>query len=150
MFKNFVYNKTFKMISFLIILAIILIFPTSTKYELDKDKKSNETKENVFLLSNDNLISSTNISLKYDSNEDKIKNIVELLIMEGKYADIIPNKYKAVLPIGTELLDLKIKDDSIILNFNSSFLDLDEENIEKYINLISHNCLNDKYNKFRI
>lgn len=151
MFKNFVYNKIFKMISFLIILAIILTFPASTKYELDDNIKSSKYNTEVFLINSDNYISKTSVLLNYNSFENKIKNIVELLIIEGKYSDIIPNKYKAVLPHDTEILDIKIKDDSIILNFNSKFLEISEKDIQKYINLITYNCLNDgKYKKLYI
>ena len=151
MFKNFVYNKTFKMIGLLIILAIILIFPISTKYELNNDQPNLKSNTKVYLINNDNYISETEVSLQYDSLENKIRNIIELMIIEGKYSDIIPNKFMAILPSDTKLLDFKTKDDSIILNFNSSFLKINSHYMDKYISLIVHNCLNnDKYNKLYI
>ena len=63
MFKNFVYNKTFKMVSLLMILAIILTFPTSTKYELNSNGKSIKNNVEVYLLNNNNYIAKTNITL---------------------------------------------------------------------------------------
>lgn len=151
MFKNFVYNKIFKMIGLLIILAIILIFPISTKYELNNEKNNLKSNTKVFLINNDNYISETEVLLQYNSLENKLRNIIELLIIEGKYSDIIPNKFMAILPSDTKLLDFKTKDDSIILNFNSSFLKINNNYMDKYINLITHNCLNnDKYNKLYI
>ena len=108
MFKNFVYNKTFKMISLLMILAIILTFPTSTKYELNSNEKSIKNNVEVYLLNNNNYIAKTNLTL---NNYGKIENIIELLIIEGKYSDLIPNKYKAILPSETKILDIEEKED---------------------------------------
>ena len=148
MFKNFVYNKTFKMISLLMILAIILTFPTSTKYELNSNEKSIKNNVEVYLLNNNNYIAKTNLTL---NNYGKIENIIELLIIEGKYSDLIPNKYKAILPSETKILDIEEKEDILIINFNNKFLESSSENVEKYISLIVHNCLNNtNFNKLYI
>ena len=148
MFKNFVYNKTFKMISLLMILAIILTFPTSTKYELNSNEKSIKNIVEVYLLNNNNYIAKTNLTL---NNYGKIENIIELLIIEGKYSDLIPNKYKAILPSETKILDIEEKEDILIINFNNKFLESSSENVEKYISLIVHNCLNNtNFNKLYI
>ena len=148
MFKNFVYNKTFKMVSLLMILAIILTFPTSTKYELNSNEKSIKNNVEVYLLNNNNYIAKTNITL---NNYGKIENIIELLIIEGKYSDLIPNKYKAILPSETKILDIEEKEDILIINFNNKFLESSSENVEKYISLIVHNCLNNtNFNKLYI
>ena len=148
MFKNFVYNKTFKMVSLLMILAIILTFPTSTKYELNSNGKSIKNNVEVYLLNNNNYIAKTNLTL---NNYEKIENIIELLIIEGKYSDLIPNKYKAILPSETKILDIEEKEDILIINFNNKFLESSSENVEKYISLIVHNCLNNtNFNKLYI
>ncbi len=151
MFKNFVYNKIFKLISLLLILVIMLIFPISTRYELSDNNNKEIKKTKVFLLNNNDYISEVNISLDYNSYETKIKKIIELLVIDGIYADLIPNKYKAVFPSETKLLDIEIKNDTIILNFNDNFLGSSFNDLENNIKLLVHNCLIDnKYNKVYI
>ena len=51
----------------------------------------------------------------------------------GKYQDKIPNGFRAVLPSDTKLLNKKIENNILILNFNKELLEINKEMEEKIL-----------------
>ena len=144
MLRRFAYNKIFRTSGMLILFLLLLLFPVSKKYSLDDEKvadTSYSVKENeVYLLDKNDYVSRYKIKAKYQNDNLKYaKYLLEMLIIDGKYQNDIPNGFKAVLPSNTIINDVKIKDDSIIIDFSSEFLELSEKYEEKAIELITYN-----------
>ena len=68
--------------------------------------------------------------------EDRIKNIIETLVIDGKNSNNIPNGFRSIIPEGTEILSLDLKDKILTINFSKELLDIKEEYEEKMIESI--------------
>lgn len=68
--------------------------------------------------------------------ETKAKELLEVLIQDGKNESKIPNGFKAVLPSDTKILSIKYENEVIKVNFSKEVLDVKKEQEEKVIESI--------------
>ena len=152
MIRKFTYNKIFRTTSMLILFLLLLIFPAYKKYSLEDVVSNTISSKNkldeVFLIDNKGYIARTYFNV---SNQDKIKyanNIIEMLIIDGKYYDEIPNGFMPILPSSTKINNIVINNDEITVDLSADFYDLPKENEEKALELIVCNLtLLDNINK---
>lgn len=143
MLRKFAYNKIFRTTGMLLLFFLIIIFPVSKEYTLEDEKTVNTIltakKKEVFLLDKNDYISRINISFSYNSNEDYAKKLIELLIIDGKYEQKVPNGFKAILPSDTSINSVKIDNDSIYIDLSSDFYNLKKDYEEKAIDALTYN-----------
>ena len=163
MIKRFSIKKISKytiilLVVFLFYLLIIfftrlIIFPEKESYNLDMEvsKNVNIYYHDIYLIDKNNYIAKTNIQVSSLKKDLLVDEIIELLKIDGKYQDKIPNGFRALLPCDTKLLGKEINNDMIILNFNSSLLDTRVENEEKIIESLIYSITSiDGINKVQI
>ncbi len=144
MLRKFAYNKIFRTTGMLLLFLLLLIFPVSKKYSLEDEitTKTVKTlsKREIYLLDKDNYVARYKINSKYSNDKLKYaKYLIELLIIDGKYQNDIPNGFKAILPSDIIINDIKIEDDYIAIDLSDEFYDLKKEYEEKAIELITYN-----------
>ena len=66
----------------------------------------------------------------------ELKTMLEYLIMGGKKESNIPNGFRGIIPSGTEVLSVDIKDGLLKINFSKELLEIDEALEEKMIEAI--------------
>ena len=138
MLKRFSFKKISRYTILLFIVFLIYLFPKKEEYILTKDVK-NEIDihfHDVYLLDKNNYISKTLIEVKSKTKEDLIRELLEVLTIDGKYTDIIPNGFRSVLPVDTKLNNLTIDNNTLILDFDDNLLKVKEEFEEKIIEAI--------------
>ena len=58
------------------------------------------------------------------------------IIIDGEKSHIIPNGFRAMIPAGTEILDLKLENKILTINFSKDLLTINEKDEEKMIEAI--------------
>lgn len=143
MLRKFTYNKIFRTTGMLLLLLLLLLFPASKEYSLE-DEKSVKTavlvkKKEAFLMDRNDYIARCTIDLSSNSDEEYVKMLIELLIINGKYEQKVPNGFKAILPSDTKINSVKIKDDSVYVDLSNDFYDVPINNEEKLIQILTYN-----------
>lgn len=132
MLIKMVKKRTFLILSSLIILLIVYLFPTKKE---DKTYIQNENTDFsiVYLIDQNNLLSRVSVVTKNTNIDNQIKEITEYLTYGSNKKDYLSDRFKPVIPKGTKLLYFKIDDDLLTLNFSKKLLTITEEEEKKLI-----------------
>ena len=146
MLRKFAYNKIFRTTGILFLFILLILFPVSKEYSLN-DEYTIKTAKNikpteVFLLDKNGYVSRSFINLSYINKLDFCKKVVELLIMDGKYTDKIPNGFSTILPSDTIINDINLEDNKVILDLSNQFINQNEKNFKKCLELLTYNLTN--------
>ena len=133
MIKRKAFKKIIISLSCLGILFILYLFPNK-----DKSIKSNINHNNntniIYLIDNNKYISRVSTILTSKTNENKIKEIINILTIGSN--NYIRDGFKKTIPKDTKLLNVEILDNLVKLNFNKNLLNVDIYNEEKMIESI--------------
>lgn len=95
---------------------------------------------NIYLLNKDGLLVKTDVLLTEKNKNEKIKNILNYLIIGNKNS--FPNGLEAVIPRKTEILDVIYDEKFVTINFSKEFMKVDEEKEEKVFESIVYSIFN--------
>lgn len=116
-----------------IILTIYTIPTTSNKNILRTNLEladiTSIPTNNIYLLNNNNYLVKTEIFLEGKTKEEKIKKIIDYLIINNNK---LSNSLKGYLPENTKIQEINIKNDELYIDFSKEFLNYDKK-IEKTI-----------------
>lgn len=122
-----------KILLFSLIIVVLGIYILFNKKELPNTTYQNVNNDYVYLLDNDNYLVRTN---QYVINNDElttIKEKINYLIVNSKNNILINNNYQPLIPESTRIIDLKIDNDILKINFSKEFLNVNAKNEEKMI-----------------
>ena len=117
-------------LSMLIVLTVYTI-PTIKKdnvlrTNLEIEDITNLSTDKIYLLNKDNYLVKTDIFIDSTKQQDKIKKIINYLIINNNK---IPNNLNGYIPQNTKLIDFNIESNSIVLNFSKEFENSNNEEI---------------------
>ena len=95
---------------------------------------------NIYLLNNDNYLVKTEVILTKKDKEKQIEYVLECLKEENK--NTYPKELKGVLPKDIEILNIKINNKYVTINFSKEFLNINKEIEEKVLESITYSILN--------
>lgn len=130
----------------LVALFLVYLMPSNTE-NLNIEKTSieylytNEV-EVVYLLDSNDYVSRTTIKKNGDNVLETAHDIISALTIDGNRSDIIPNGFKAIIPSGTEILDINIADDLITVDLSRDVLMINALYEEKMIESIIYSLTN--------
>ena len=142
MLRRMLYRKIIVASSILLVILMLYLIPTNgSEIEI-----SNQTLEYVYpndleviyLLDDNDYLLRTKISASNKDLVSKSSDLVEALIVEGKRKDVISNKFRALLPKNTKVLDITLKDKILRVNFSAEFNNVKEEYEEKLIEALTY------------
>lgn len=142
MLRKIAYNKIFRTTGLLLLIGLLLLFPVSKEYTLEDNitKQVIKKQENtIYLLDKDNYISRCKVNIGGFDKEKYVRNIIETLIVDGKYESIIPNGFKAILPSNLSIRSIRINNDEVIIDFSKEFYEITKEYEEKAVELLVYN-----------
>ena len=87
----------------------------------------------IYLLDNYNYLGKTQVVVNSKTIEDKVKELVEVLISGGNGENKIPNGFRSIIPSETKILSVKYEDKLIKIDFSKDLLDTNKELEEKII-----------------
>ena len=124
----------------ILILLIIYLIPNNRKeIELSNDDIEyvyNNIESTIYLVDRDNYVARTTISACKCDGIDKATDLIEGLIIEGKKSNIIPNGFRSIIPPGTRINNIELKDGIITIDFSKEFLEVSEKEEEKMLEAI--------------
>lgn len=90
----------------------------------------------IFLLDEYQYLGKTEVVMNSVSTEDKVKELVEVLIRGGAGENRIPSGFASILPSDTKILSVLYEEGLVKINFSNDLLDISEELEEKMIEAI--------------
>ena len=87
----------------------------------------------IYLLDEYSYLGKAEVVVNSKSTEDKVKELVEVLISGGEGENKIPNGFKSILPSETKILSVKYEDNLIKIDFSKDLLNISKDLEEKMI-----------------
>lgn len=142
MLKKMLYRKIIVASSILLVILMLYLIPSnSQEIEISNQKLEyiypNDL-EVIYLLDDNNYLSRTKISASNKDLISKSTDLIESLTIDGKKKDIISNKFKALLPKNTKVLNISLKDNILTIDFSQEFNNIEEEYEEKLIESLTY------------
>ena len=146
MLKNKLKKRIFLIISSLIIIFIVYLFPTK-KIETINNIKKNYKETYIYLLDQNNYVARVNIILNKNDNLNKIKEIVNYLTIDSNKSNYIKEGFNPIIPKNTKLLSVDIDNNIVKLNFSKELLNTPDNKIDQLISslIYSITSLNNDY-----
>lgn len=120
----------------LIILLIIYFFPSNNTYIEESITYINALEMPIFLIDENEYVARTTIIKNSENTDNLIKEIIDSLTVGGIKSSYVPEKFKAVIPQNTKLINFELKDNLLKLNFSKELLNIDAKLEEKMIEAI--------------
>ena len=130
MLKNHLKKRLIISVLSLFIISLIYMIPSNNKYE--EKVLYNKEFNYLYLLNNDLLVRTTISSDNKDIN-NKIKEIIDGLTVDSDTKNYISNSYKQLIPKDTKLLNYKLDNGILKLNFSKELLNISKDLEEKMI-----------------
>lgn len=142
MFKKMLSRKI--MVSSLALFTLLLLYliPDSTgevEYTLSNSNIEyvyTNAVETIYLLDSNDYVARTTIKGCDCDTEGKAWDVLEGLIIGGAKSNIIPNGFRSIIPAGVQILDLKLEEKVLTINFSKELLDINEKYEEKMFEAI--------------
>ncbi len=90
----------------------------------------------IYLIDNYNYLGKAEVVVNSTSTEEKVKELVEILISGGEGENKIPNGFKSILPSETKILSVKYEEGLIKIDFSKELLNINKDLEEKMIEAI--------------
>ena len=133
---------TFSIIILLVVCMIPSKFTTSDNYlnpSFDTIYVTNLGTNDIYLLGDNNYLIKTSIILNDENMEDRIKNIISYLTINK--SSKIPNGLSGIIPSKAELLDIKIEDKIVYLNFSNELFNVSKDKERKLVESITYSLI---------
>ena len=142
-----IFKKMFITSSIIVIILLIYLMPGVIEMNNNKIKTSVKyvdlTSSVIYLLDDNGLLVESTISVINDGNlMDQVKSLIKNLSDASE--EIIPNGLNSVMPSEVQLLDVKIDEHLVDLNFSKEMLKPDDKSLMRLIEAISFTLLNVK------
>lgn len=120
----------------LFILLIIYFFPSNDT--VIKEHLSYIAKDEmpIFLVDNSDYVARTSIVKNSSETIEQIKEIIEALTKNTKKSSYIRDGFKPIIPDGTKILDLKLEENILTINFSKELLNVVHCDEQKMIEAI--------------
>lgn len=131
-----------------IIVASCALFALSLLYLIPDNENNIKFKENleyvkpsvetssIYLLDDYNYLGKTQVVTNSDTTEEKIKELLNILITGGTLENRIPSGFRSIIPTDTKILSIGYEDGLAKIDFSKELLDIDETLEEKMVEAI--------------
>ena len=124
----------------LFILLIIYFFPTTTPIE-ESLSYIEKQEMPIFLVDSMEYVARTTIVKESDKTEDLIIEIIESLTINSQKSNYIREGFKAIIPENTKVLNTKLENNILTINFSKEILNVKKEDEEKMIEAIIYSLM---------
>ena len=123
----------------LVITAMFYFFPTNTN-DLKIKESINYYEEidlkNVYLMDKYDYVSKLKLPVETENIIDMIKEKIEYLTINSEKENNIPSGFRAIIPADTKVLEVKIEEKVLTINFSKEILNTNESDEEHMIEAI--------------
>lgn len=103
----------------------------------DKSANAKTVKRQLYLIDENGLVVPQMLELPVPDTKEVATQALEYLVKDGPVTELLPNGFQAVLPAGTEILGVNIKDGVAIADFSEEFKDYRPEDELKILQAIT-------------
>ena len=140
MITNFFKNKIIILLLIITILFIYTLIPKNTNDQITYQSVFNDY---VYLLDQDNYLVRTEALLSSTDKAALLKEKIAYLIIDSPQNILIDNAYKPLIPKNTKVLDLRIDDATVKVDFSKELLNISPALEEKMIEAIIYTLTED-------
>lgn len=138
MIKRMMIRKITVATSIILVMLMLYIIPTNKEdINLNKNQKLEYIYPNdlevIYLLDKNDYLTMTKISVNNKNEVSKAIDLIEGLTVNGKKKDIIPIGFKSLLPANTKVLNIKLDNKILMIDFSKEFNNVDKLNEKKVI-----------------
>lgn len=139
MLKRKMIRKIIISSSALFALFLIYLIPNDeakNNIQFEQSLEYNDPKvstNSIYLLDDYSYLGKTEVVINSKDIENKVKELVEVLISGGSGEDKIPNGFKSILPSETKILSVKYENKLVKIDFSKDLLDINKDLEEKMI-----------------
>lgn len=113
------------------------------KADAKEDKKSDEATEEtaarqLYLLDANGMVAPQTLELPKTDSKAVASQAMEYLVKGGPVTEMLPNGFQAVLPEGTEILGLNLKDGTMIVDVSKEFENYEAADEVKILEAMTH------------
>lgn len=131
-------NKIF--FTTLIVFITFVVF-TFSKTSYDETNSSSASKVNLYTINNDNYVSMTSVFLDGKTLEEKVYNVIEIMITNNNKNALLPSYFKPILPENTKLISVELEDNILKVVFSKEFLNVSSEQSNSMIESVLYTLL---------
>ena len=139
MLKRKMIRKIIITSSALFAILLIYIIPNEEKLQIKQNLEYVDlevTTNNIYLLDDYNYLGKTEVVINSTGVEEKVKELVEVLISGGSGENKIPNGFKSILPSDTKILSVNYEEGLVKIDFSKELLNINKDLEEKMIEAI--------------
>jgi len=90
----------------------------------------------IFLIDSNNFLAKAEVVVSTDEVEEKVKELVQILIKDGIGSSRVPSGFKAIIPSETKILSIEYENNLVKIDFSKELLEVKKELEEKVIEAI--------------
>lgn len=125
----------------LFVLLIIYLFPNkdvSINEHLNYIKQKHTS---IFLIDKNNYVARSTIIKTSENTIDLIKEVIETLTINSNKSAYIKDGFKGIIPENTKIIDLYLKNETLTLNFDNNFLNIEKKDKDKLYEALTYSLL---------
>lgn len=130
MLKKKIFKKISLIICCLLIITILIIFPKENEMISFKTKNDSGI---IYLLDEDDYLARVDYRYNATNTKDLIKEIIKVLTINDEETIAIRKGFRAIIPNGTKLKNIDIKDNIAIINFSDEIIKVEPKYEERMI-----------------
>lgn len=132
-------NKIF--FTTLIVFITFVLFSFS-KTNVDEESYSNSSyKVSLYTINDDSYVSMTSVFLEGDTLEEKVSNVIDIMIIDNNKNSLLPSYFKPILPRDTKLISVKLDGDVLKVFFSKELLNISSEQSDAMIESLLYTLL---------
>ena len=111
-------------------LLLIYLVPVSTEdVNISSIEETSITikKSNIYLLTDNNMLGMTSVIVDTENTIDRAKELLEILIHDGKDESNIPNGFRSFIPSETVINGITYEDKILTVDFNNALLNVSKD-----------------------
>ena len=143
MLKRMMIRKIMVATSIVLVMLMLYLIPSNKEnIDLNKNQKLEYIYPNdlevIYLLDKNNYLTMAKISVNNKNEVSKAIDLIEGLTIDGKKKDIIPNGFKSLLPPNTKVLNIKLDNKILTINFSKEFNNISIDNEKQVIESLTY------------
>lgn len=138
MIKRMVIRKLLITSFALLTIGIIYFFPSNKdiKFKEIINYYDEDNLRSVYLMDKYNYVSKLKVPIYEDDILEMVKEKINYLIIGSESENKIPNGFRGIIPINTKILDIKLNDNILEINFSKEFLNTNKNDEEHMVEAI--------------
>lgn len=132
-------NKIF--FTTLIVFIAFILFSFSKTSVDNESFSSSSYRVPLYTINEDSYVSMTSVFLDGDTLEEKISNVIDIMVVDNNKNFLLPSYFKPILPRGTKLISVRLNGDILKIVFSKELFNISSEQADAMIESLLYTLL---------